>query len=769
MKKKILTSLIAISLSQYLIAYEINSPNNIKNDIQTLKAVEPAPEGSAPITEPSIKPQPEENTQIPQGENTPPAENENNPPLENENNPPPEESNNPPLEAEKPPPPHQSPPPPHEPYEIDTHGCTDKNTELYPPENANYEEREDGGFNKSLDKDDGGSVKFESPADGQNMKVQIKNSDEDAKETNFRPPPCSDIKFEDDGSFSNRVDKDDFYLELNSTSVGDFEFKYENSNKKPLKVKAPAGSDARIEDDGSFYNYVKLNNDTETIFKSDTDGASNLTIKPKNREPIKIKSPVGLDVNISEDGVTEQLLDLGDKKSKVKIDAKGEIEARVDNNSTDRFFKPLDGSEIDVSVEGDITSNKSKVINDDNITANLEIKDTKLSAKVYMVESSNSNSTKSRDYVDEEAYIYVDYTMSDYYLDGGIDVVASWFEDSNDSSSIREVELQEQEIISSGYLDIDIVTETDFTFPDKATDKDETYLTMTPNKTSSFNQLIYFDSNQSLDLTDGDVDISGKVNNISLDLQNIDFVKIVKKENYQFKNSSSSLYIDSNENLFISMGKYFYTLPSEANNISIKLNSSFEIEYLVDKSIYVDESNYLEVTKESKIKESISENSKTITLLQGEAKLNNSSLEINKPVSIDNFLIKVEKELNDKIDIKEGWNLKSNPIADFTAIDSSNYKIYSYQKSSWIENMEYLAPLYGYWIYSNTQSNMELNGSSYTFDINSFEKNRWFLLGASESITIDTDSNLVYKYENGNWIKNPTQISKGEGFWLKNQ
>ena len=771
MKKKILTGLIAISLSQYLLAVEIAQNQN--KQINILK--------QAPLPEPA--PLPDKNDDF----NNLKLINEEAPPPENNNQePPPEENNNneapPPAEGEEEDkdaklPPHQSPPPPHEPYEIGTHDCDDKKTQLYPPENAEYEEREDGGFNKNLQKDDGGAVKFEAPADGSDMNVKITHGESD-KETNFRPPECSDVKFDDDGSFHNRVDKDDFSLELNSTSKGDFEFKYEANDKKPLQLKAPAGSDARIEDDGSFYNYAKLENETETIFKSDTTGSSDFTIKPKGKEPIKIKSPVGLKVDISEDGASEQLLDLGNKKSKVKVDKNGEIEARVEGSEKERFFKPLYGSDIDVTVEGDIESNKSKVLNDSNITASLEIKNEVLSAKIYIQDNSTR---KYRDYVDEESYIYVDYTMDVNYLDGGVDIVASWFEDDssdtlrNDtttqttSSNTTDTNLTD---LNSGYFDINISTKTNFIFPDKASSSDSVYLDITPNEISSFKQLIYFDSNQSLSLIDGDVNITGSINGLDVNLKNINFIKIDEKQNYQFKNENSSLYIDKSNNIYISVGGYFYHLP-KTKEISINQNTSFEIEYLLDTSLYLSENSYLEVINSTRIKESIEEKSKKITLLSGSAKLDSNSLEQNSPIEISNVYITKNETTNEKIELESGWSLKSNPIAEFVTIDKSKHKVFSYQNSNWRENIEYLMPLYGYWIYSDSKTSLDMEGKGYSlnssFNINNFSKNQWFLLGASEILTPDANSSITYKYKNQNWQKNPSSIESTEGFWLKNK
>jgi len=646
--------------------------------------------------------------------------------------------------------PYEKEPQAHKVYKLNDNNCTDsKNTKLYLAQNASYQKRDDGGFDKTLITQSGDTLTFQSPSSEKNMEIKIANS----VESSFLPPACSDLKFNDDGSFVNKYDKDDISLKTLYKNDGEFQFTYQTkeSNETAIKFQAPKGSNSKIDNSGKFYNYMELNNITKTEFKSSINGESILTIKAKDKEAIEINAPKNIGVKIDINGTVEQSLNRSDKRVDVIANQNGDIRAKLDKKDKDRYFDAIDGSQIDISSSGDVSSSKSQSVDDLNVTTTINIEDSNLSA-VITLKNLNSRS------VDKEANIYISYSMSPLFLNGGIDIVASWF----DNSKTRD-----KNDLDKGYLNIDFLAQDRFIYPYEALKTNNTYLEITPNTRSAFNHKMFFNKNQSLNLVSGDVNITGSINGVNIELNNIASISI-ERDDYIFITPNSILTVDENSNILMLLeDEYFYSLPVNAKDIEIEQDGNFTFLYSLDENIYFDEEHYLETT-DSKIEEKIYKDSKEVTILSGEAILNSKALKVNEKITLNNLSINKSSNLADKIEIAKGWNLISNPISKLIKLNSSNYQIFTYQNSNWQNEVEYLAPLYGYWIYSNENSQIDINGSSYDFNISTFEKNRWFLLGASTDISLDSNSSLSFSYKNQNWIKNPNKINKGEGFWLKN-
>jgi uncharacterized protein YkwD len=165
---------------------------------------------------------------------------------------------------------------------------------------------------------------------------------------------------------------------------------------------------------------------------------------------------------------------------------------------------------------------------------------------------------------------------------------------------------------------------------------------------------------------------------------------------------------------------------------------------------------------------------------------------------------------SDILSYQKGWNLKSLPVDK--EINITSFKkiiiIWCYKDAKWFANSSYknikdlikdlkiesltiVKPGEGFWIYSDENTSLELNGSNYniTDEVNISELNNgWHLLGTGENISVSKLINLnknikiIWKYIDGKWYgysndetvneiikskyKTFNDINESEGFWV---
>ncbi len=148
-----------------------------------------------------------------------------------------------------------------------------------------------------------------------------------------------------------------------------------------------------------------------------------------------------------------------------------------------------------------------------------------------------------------------------------------------------------------------------------------------------------------------------------------------------------------------------------------------------------------------------------------------------------------------KLEIFKGWNLLSLPvnikifkndgtIPPIPQVGTNHYyfdifgdydSMWVFKNNSWIHNPLNLEKTEGFWIKSALNLNINLNSRAYFPDLIGL-KSGWHLIGTGNSINnlnliacIGCDIEAIWKYKNINrtWIKNPTIIEAGEGFWIK--
>ncbi len=123
------------------------------------------------------------------------------------------------------------------------------------------------------------------------------------------------------------------------------------------------------------------------------------------------------------------------------------------------------------------------------------------------------------------------------------------------------------------------------------------------------------------------------------------------------------------------------------------------------------------------------------------------------------------------IQLKKGWNLVNLPLYEIIR-DKKRFGDY---KAIWIyKNGEYITPKYPkagepFWIYSNSDIEIENIGRSYNIDLSALPIG-WNIVGnGSEisSIEIENYSNIYWVYRDNGYIKNPSIIYPNEGFYIK--
>lgn len=146
--------------------------------------------------------------------------------------------------------------------------------------------------------------------------------------------------------------------------------------------------------------------------------------------------------------------------------------------------------------------------------------------------------------------------------------------------------------------------------------------------------------------------------------------------------------------------------------------------------------------------------------------LNKDTIKIHPKIYYTNF----ELLHNVSLSLIKGWNLISIPTNE--AVPNTNFAnrefTYSYYNSQWYKNLTNLLPAVGIWIKNSKAENLNFIGASYDFNISKYSSG-WHLVGAGKDFNTTIAGNIqsIWKYKQNSWIKNPTSISVGEGFWIK--
>lgn len=180
---------------------------------------------------------------------------------------------------------------------------------------------------------------------------------------------------------------------------------------------------------------------------------------------------------------------------------------------------------------------------------------------------------------------------------------------------------------------------------------------------------------------------------------------------------------------------------------------------------------------------------RTITLLLGDAKIlrdgveevmikdteyeftpiNNSNSSISETNGITTLNTIYE---NSYLTIRYGWNLITTPIdKELNILDKFPYTTQSYKYSDkWIKNPTTIKLNEGVWIKYSVYISEKIEGDSYEPLFNNLSDS-WNLIGAGRDINLyelfQFTQVWVYDSKIKTWIKNPTVIKRGYGFWAK--
>lgn len=122
---------------------------------------------------------------------------------------------------------------------------------------------------------------------------------------------------------------------------------------------------------------------------------------------------------------------------------------------------------------------------------------------------------------------------------------------------------------------------------------------------------------------------------------------------------------------------------------------------------------------------------------------------------------------NFNLQIKKGWNLLSIPIEEnLKASKLGNFNDIWIYEDEWIKNPVNINYSVGFWLKSDDNYNISFLGDSYEVDFTNL-KDGWSLLGAGSDINLTKSNFKTFTYKD-KWIKNPSTIKRGMGFWVKN-
>lgn len=216
-----------------------------------------------------------------------------------------------------------------------------------------------------------------------------------------------------------------------------------------------------------------------------------------------------------------------------------------------------------------------------------------------------------------------------------------------------------------------------------------------------------------------------------------------------------------------------------------KISSRFSLTQSLDRAIELNQED-IELIPDSSYQKYeqnlyLSDGSRGVTLLLGDAKISTDGVESEMQKNIEYLIPSIESSEDVQIDdttavnnsdnslsLNLGWNLVALPtdseLSEFTKFE--DYRVIWKYNENWERNPSKIEKGEGFWILvDNPIENITFEGENYTPNLDNLSS-EWQLLGTGD--TLDTsETEKVYKYRDGNWIENPTTIYSGEGFWVK--
>ena len=347
----------------------------------------------------------------------------------------------------------------------------------------------------------------------------------------------------------------------------------------------------------------------------------------------------------------------------------------------------------------------------------------------------------------------------------------------------------------------------------------ESNLTITPNGEASFEENLYFDGSENLNLKSGNVLVNGSIGDSEFNLDGAE--KFNLNENGSFEasksseNSTGSLKSDSNGELRVdfysenssrarlSKNRVSYSPRRDISNVKVDFlfdesnqrrvgSDRAEVKYSArrafsfSKERATDNFTITPIGEDTTFKEYVySDGEYQIELLSGEATItvdnNTSSMVLNQVYNLPNLEIIEDKTyqsrtLTHTLDINKGWNLLASPvesdITDFFIFGDFD-KIWIYDENIWSKNPDTIPYYRGFWIKANDNSSIEFSGESYLKNLETLQEG-WSLISLGDTVE-DNISNSTYKiedifvYRDNSFkkLKSINELNYAEATWIK--
>ncbi len=513
--------------------------------------------------------------------------------------------------------------------------CSNDNAGMFHPESL--QTKTDG--NKTIldvPRKDGGVSGFEVDANGIST-IGIKPPK--GNPLSVKSPPCAQIEMKEDGGFNQYFNTDSgLQSELNVSSNGDFKLTLMPPQKASSKLQAPSGANIQINDDGSLENNITYDNKIIHQLESSANGDFKFNFKHPNKNGFNFHIPAGSDIELKENGSIKQSLSKDNKKVEFEASEDGKFKSKLELKDKDlnktREFLGLDGSEIEMSEDTNITS----IYYDYNNSLSYRMKLEENGTLTAIISKLIPQKSRSVEYLQEEI---ITYEMGLTYLDGGL-----WIDTYSFSDYYRGV--------STAKIDANYTTTDNFSL-----NIDKNFTTnFKPLIKSTYQEITYLDKSKEVNLLSGKSDINitkdGKnLNLANLDELKIDFYGVYIKDNLETK-ESNSLKLNSGWNLI--------SIPISAFITQNKIDSQKIWGY---KNEWIENPTFLEYKNGYWV-----------------------FVENNKSITFDGFVYNANLELN------SSWQLLGNGV-DLKELNST---IFTFKNNQWTLNPEVIKKGEGFWI-----------------------------------------------------------------------
>lgn len=515
------------------------------------------------------------------------------------------------------------------------------------PPCAQVEMKEDGSFDQQFSTDDGVRTELNATASGD---FELKLKPPSGKNVELKAPTGSNLEVRDDGSFNNAFSLDSgLESELNISKSGEFEFKLKPpANKPPVKLKAPAGSNMEMREDGSFKNYIAHENGIEHELDGDSDGYFDFKFKHPKKKGFNFKMPPGSDIEIKDNGAIKEVLSKESKRVEFDANEDGEFEVKLelqdkDKNKT-REFVGIDGSEVAMGEEANVTSFSYDYNNSLVYSMESDVNGTLIATISKLVPKKLRGSFGVVEYVQEEM---VSYEMGLTYLDGGL-----WV-DTYDNSNYREATTAIEASIDANYT-----TSSNFSIE---IDENLT-IEFIPLELSSFREITYLNKSKEIELLSGKCSIKIEKSGENFELNNLEYLRV----------DSNGIYIKDNLDTKESSD---LTLNSGWNLISIPISALINLDTIDSEKVWSYSSKWIE-------------NPTFIEYKSGYWVY----LDSNKTINFEGF--SYERDFSNLE--KSSWQLIGSGV-DLTNFDK-DMTIYIFRDKKWIKNPKIIYRGEGFWI-----------------------------------------------------------------------